>query len=106
MSSILTSLLSVALLGWALHDGVGGHPFEPTKTAETRELFSPKANVVATRSSSNCFPSVGFTMPSTVPSSLNNWWCNADTEYGFVGFSYEVTACKRPFRPFRPFSPS
>ncbi|KAJ7173964.1 glycoside hydrolase superfamily [Mycena crocata] len=33
-------------------------------------------------------------MPSTTPSSLTNWWCDTNTEYGFVGFSYEVTACQ------------
>ncbi|KAJ3929773.1 MAG: glycoside hydrolase superfamily [Lentinula lateritia] len=33
-------------------------------------------------------------MPSTVPSSTDGWWCDMDTEYGFVGFSYEVTACQ------------
>ncbi|GAW02267.1 glycoside hydrolase family 17 protein [Lentinula edodes] len=43
---------------------------------------------------SNCFPALGFTMPSTVPSSTDSWWCDMDTEYGFVGFSYEVTACQ------------
>ncbi|KAG6916215.1 hypothetical protein DXG01_007845 [Tephrocybe rancida] len=34
---------------------------------------------------------IGFTMPTAVPTSLTNWWCNPNTEYGFVGFSYEVT---------------
>ncbi|KAF8900539.1 glycoside hydrolase superfamily [Mucidula mucida] len=33
-------------------------------------------------------------MPSGVPSSLDNWWCPPSEEYGFVGFSYEVTACQ------------
>jgi exo-beta-1,3-glucanase (GH17 family) len=33
-------------------------------------------------------------MPSSVPDSLDNWWCDMDTEYGFMGFSYEVTACQ------------
>ncbi|KAJ7082856.1 glycoside hydrolase superfamily [Mycena belliarum] len=42
----------------------------------------------------NCFPALGFHMPSTPPSSINNWWCAYNTEYGFVGFSYEVTACQ------------
>ncbi|KAJ7646447.1 hypothetical protein DFH06DRAFT_1283143 [Mycena polygramma] len=32
-------------------------------------------------------------MPSSPPASLNNWWCDRSTEYGFVGFSYEVSAC-------------
>ncbi|KAH7888404.1 glycoside hydrolase superfamily [Phlebopus sp. FC_14] len=33
-------------------------------------------------------------MPSSVPNSLDNWWCPMDTEYAFLGFSYEVTACQ------------
>lgn len=33
-------------------------------------------------------------MPSGPPSSTDNWWCNPDTEYAFLGFSYEVTACQ------------
>ncbi|KAH7924625.1 hypothetical protein BV22DRAFT_1105363 [Leucogyrophana mollusca] len=33
-------------------------------------------------------------MPSSPPGSLDNWWCSADTEYAFLGFSYEVTACQ------------
>jgi hypothetical protein len=35
-------------------------------------------------------------MPSGVPNSLDGWWCNADEEYAFLGFSYEVTACIYP----------
>nr|GAT52508.1 b-(1-6) glucan synthase [Mycena chlorophos] len=42
----------------------------------------------------NCFPAIGFDMPSSVPSSLSNWWCDRSTEYAFVGFGYEVTACQ------------
>ncbi|KAF9230883.1 glycoside hydrolase family 17 protein [Melanogaster broomeanus] len=33
-------------------------------------------------------------MPSSIPGSLDNWWCPMDTEYAFLGFSYEVTACQ------------
>ncbi|KAK0448915.1 glycoside hydrolase superfamily [Desarmillaria tabescens] len=33
-------------------------------------------------------------MPSIPPSTTNNWWCDMNTEYAFVGFSYEVTACQ------------
>ncbi|KAG8213636.1 glycoside hydrolase family 17 protein [Butyriboletus roseoflavus] len=35
-------------------------------------------------------------MPSNIPDSLDNWWCSMDTEYAFMGFSYEVTACQSP----------
>ncbi|KZP34346.1 glycoside hydrolase family 17 protein [Athelia psychrophila] len=33
-------------------------------------------------------------MPSSPPSSLDNWWCDATDEFAFLGFSYEVTACQ------------
>ncbi|KAH9992665.1 glycoside hydrolase superfamily [Russula vinacea] len=33
-------------------------------------------------------------MPSDVPNSAEGWWCDPATEYAFVGFSYEVTACQ------------
>ena len=42
----------------------------------------------------NCFPALGFQMPSQTPNHLNQWWCDDTTEYAFMGFSYEVTACK------------
>ncbi|KAF8135784.1 glycoside hydrolase family 17 protein [Boletus edulis] len=35
-------------------------------------------------------------MPSSLPDSLDNWWCSTDTEYAFLGFSYEITACQSP----------
>ncbi|KAF8135786.1 glycoside hydrolase superfamily [Boletus edulis] len=35
-------------------------------------------------------------MPSTLPNSLDNWWCPMDGEYAFMGFSYEITACQSP----------
>lgn len=41
----------------------------------------------------SCFPALGFTMPSLVPDSTDGWWCEPASEYAFVGFSYEVTAC-------------
>ncbi|KAI0790648.1 glycoside hydrolase superfamily [Abortiporus biennis] len=33
-------------------------------------------------------------MSTKVPSSMSNWWCDASTEYAFLGFSYEVSACQ------------
>ncbi|KIO09870.1 glycoside hydrolase family 17 protein [Pisolithus tinctorius Marx 270] len=33
-------------------------------------------------------------MPSTTPDTLDNWWCPMNSEYAFLGFSYEVTACQ------------
>ncbi|KAK0471557.1 glycoside hydrolase superfamily [Armillaria novae-zelandiae] len=42
----------------------------------------------------NCFPAIGFKMPAILPSTTNNWWCDMNTEYAFIGFSYEVTVCQ------------
>ncbi|KAK7032747.1 B-(1-6) glucan synthase [Favolaschia claudopus] len=56
---------------------------EPTRTISVNAVAPP-----------NCFPALGFKMPSSTPSTLNNWWCDMRTEYGFVGFSYEVTDCQ------------
>ncbi|KAI0743867.1 B-(1-6) glucan synthase [Daedaleopsis nitida] len=33
-------------------------------------------------------------MPQDAPSDLTNWWCDPSTEYAFVGFSYEISACE------------
>lgn len=44
--------------------------------------------------SSNCFPALGFGMPNSLPNSLHGWWCDQSSEYAFMGFSYEVTACQ------------
>lgn len=41
-----------------------------------------------------CFPSLGFIPPLVLPSDNTNWWCDPTTEYAFLGFSYEVTACE------------
>jgi len=39
------------------------------------------------------FPSLGFDMPSSVPSSLDGWWSDYESEIGFLGFSYAVSGC-------------
>ena len=39
------------------------------------------------------FPSLGFKMPSSVPSSLDGWWSDYKSEIGFLGFSYSVEGC-------------
>ena len=49
--------------------------------------------------STSCFPALDFQMPDSVPSSLDNWWCDPSTEYAFMGFSYEVTACESHHMP-------
>lgn len=54
---------------------------------------------VADHPSQHCFPALGFVTPERTPedSELEHWWCDPSTEYAFVGFSYEVTACGSPF---------
>ena len=48
---------------------------------------------LAASANPSCFPALGFKMPATLPSSLDGWWCDSDTEYAFMGFSYEITQC-------------
>lgn len=50
----------------------------------------PNTNTTNTNSG---FPSLGFKMPSSVPSSLDGWWSDYKSELGFLGFSYAVDAC-------------
>lgn len=59
----------------------------PTKTK-----VEPEHNA---KHATNCFPALGFVMPTATPpnSHLSTWWCDPSTEYAFLGFSYEVTAC-------------
>jgi len=46
-----------------------------------------------TTASSGGFPSLGFAMPDSVPSSLDGWWSDYTSEVGFLGFSYAVSGC-------------
>ena len=50
----------------------------------------------------NCFPAVGFNTSSEVPASLDGWWCDPVDEFGFLGFSYEITLCEHPHVSFHP----
>ena len=44
---------------------------------------------------SGCFPALSFKMPKDYfPESIDDWWCDQENEYAFMGFSYEVTACE------------
>ena len=44
----------------------------------------------------SCYPGLGFAKPAknALPKDNSGWWCNPSDEYAFLGFSYEVTACK------------
>jgi len=84
----------VSVLASPFHPGPHG---ENNSTSNGSLSPAPAANTSASvrrpNSGSNCFPAIGFKTPSNVPSSLDGWWCDSATEYAFVGFSYEVTAC-------------
>jgi hypothetical protein len=83
----LRSLMGVLGVASLVH--VTAHPV--TNASFTEEHKDKRA--VQAIAPPNCFPALGFKMPSAVPSSSNNWWCDYSTEYAFVGFSYEITAC-------------
>ncbi|KAJ8507377.1 hypothetical protein ONZ45_g10247 [Pleurotus djamor] len=65
------------------------------------------ADASGASTSQHCFPSLGFQMPSSVPPSTNGWWCDVNSEYAFLGFSYAVNSCqsisqmKKEFRDIR-----
>jgi len=61
--------------------------------AAAEPIPATKNEILSKTQPPNCFPAIGFTMPDEVPNTLSNWWCDHSTEYAFMGFSYEVTAC-------------
>ncbi|KAF9440594.1 glycoside hydrolase family 17 protein [Macrolepiota fuliginosa MF-IS2] len=68
----------------------GASPVNSTKTIDDDD---EQENNVSDRLT-GCFPGIGFQMPQSPPSSLDGWWCNLNSEYAFVGFSYEVEQCQ------------
>ena len=92
-------IFAVAFLGCGAIGGVDALPSLPSSDAHStsprQDRLEYRADFAATSSPPNCFPALGFTMPGVVPSSLTNWWCNTNTEYAFMGFSYEVTECEQ-----------
>ncbi|KAK2463006.1 hypothetical protein APHAL10511_004993 [Amanita phalloides] len=51
-------------------------------------------NLQLTDDIQHCYPALGWTTPPVPPADLANWWCDPSTEYAFLGFSYEVSACQ------------
>ncbi|KAF8274498.1 hypothetical protein EI94DRAFT_688992 [Lactarius quietus] len=62
-----------------------------SKRVSRRSCQAPRSTNI-----SACFPALGFTTPSSVPATTDDWWCDPVNEYAFLGFSYEVTACELP----------
>jgi hypothetical protein len=63
------------------------------RTGKKYEVNNKTNKTVVNGVPPHCFPAVGFKMPNATPTSLTNWWCNNDTEYAFVGFSYDISLC-------------
>ncbi|TFK73289.1 hypothetical protein BDN72DRAFT_762040 [Pluteus cervinus] len=95
-------MLSKALLALAV--GIATVQATPSPTKTHKPEHEPEHKHAA---AANCFPALGFTMPSSPPASVANWWCDYSTDYAFLGFSYEITACqsltqlKREFKDIR-----
>ncbi|KAF8551338.1 hypothetical protein OG21DRAFT_1598518 [Imleria badia] len=89
-----SSLFASPLRRRCKHKTTTAAPASTTSIPTTPLPTSSPDSVLST--SSGCFPSLNFQMPSSVPDSLDNWWCPTDTEYAFMGFSYEVTECQSP----------
>ena len=63
-------------------------PFKPS-------FATPNVSKSEGRRTSNCFPALSFKMPKEyLPKLSDDWWCDEESEYAFMGFSYEVTACE------------
>jgi len=89
-------ILAAAFLGYGAIGSVDALPPLPSTDAhDVSPRLEYRADFAAASSPPNCFPALGFTMPGSVPSSLTNWWCNTNTEYAFMGFSYEVSDCEQ-----------
>ena len=89
VSAILTTLVLSGLVHAApleLEVGVQPHDFGQPSNPVT-------VNITAPKNAPFCFPSLVFVMPLGLPADNTNWWCDPATEYAFLGFSYEVTAC-------------
>jgi len=63
-----------------------------TPPASTNSTSGPPSGQVNTANGGG-FPSLGFKMPSSTPSSVNGWWSDYKSEVGFLGFSYSVSGC-------------
>ncbi|EIW82653.1 glycoside hydrolase family 17 protein [Coniophora puteana RWD-64-598 SS2] len=102
----VTFLLSLFLLAGARPTNPASSDIRPA-TAAPSSPPAPAPNASSYNPDSaigNCFPALGFRPPVNVPSSLDNWWCDDTTEYAFMGFSYEVTACQSPAQLQKEFS--
>ncbi len=101
----IVQFLSILLL--VIHTS-SGCPINSTTTVDlNRVIFVRNDPITATEANrsltlikekealtSNCFPAIGFKKSQQPPSSLQGWWCDGNTEYAFVGFSYEVSECE------------
>ncbi|KAI0745413.1 glycoside hydrolase superfamily [Earliella scabrosa] len=100
VSAILTTLVLSGLVHAApleLEVGVQPHDFGQPSNPVT-------VNITAPKNAPFCFPSLGFVMPLELPADNTNWWCDPATEYAFLGFSYEVTACQSRAQLHREFA--
>ncbi|KAI9509735.1 glycoside hydrolase superfamily [Russula earlei] len=95
-SSLLLFLLPVVLVSASSsqRDDATINGFVAVTPAVPASTYLPTTN----NPSSSCFPAIGFKKPSHVPNSIEGWWCDPSTEYAFVGFSYEITACQSLFQ--------
>lgn len=86
-------LLSVLLLV-LLHVGAHLIAAAPTRRRHTCPTKASSPVTDAHPPQTGCFPALGFQMPENPPSGdIDTWWCDPKTEYAFLGFSYEISAC-------------
>jgi len=101
MISLFSSFFLLCFLGVVV-ERTSAHRWEPSKTIGDGQHHIPASSATANVGGQppNCFPAIGFKMPAGVDDIMvdrSNWWCDYNTEYAFLGFSYEVTGCKSKF---------
>ncbi|KAF7327377.1 B-(1-6) glucan synthase [Mycena kentingensis (nom. inval.)] len=89
MAFLQITLVLLAALNTVAHPAPFPNELTPSPTRPRAVTVHPHALAPP-----NCFPALGFKMPSAVPTSLTNWWCDPSTEYAWLGFSYEISACQ------------
>ncbi|KAK2464527.1 hypothetical protein APHAL10511_003506 [Amanita phalloides] len=74
------------------------------KSSSVWALVPQMTRTVNSGQSCDCYPSLGFKTPSTLPEDVTDWWCDPKTEYAFLGFSYGISACQSRDQLIREFS--
>jgi len=66
----------------------------PDDAPETSPAPKPRPTGTPKPSKGKCFPSANFDVPDSPNGiSTDDWWCDSDSEYAFMGFSWAINGC-------------